>query len=127
VGFTESIDVSTVDDTQLDLIVEKWKSAKKPMVIVGNGIRLSGGVDLMKEVCDRTSVPVISAVNGNDIITSDYPHYYGRFGTHAQIGANTLLSECDFLLTIGSRLYVRQTGYNFKSSIMLPGCGLQKP
>jgi len=115
VGFTESIDVSTVDDTQLDLIVEKWKSAKKPMVVVGNGIRLSGGVDLMKEVCDRTSVPVISAVNGNDIITSDYPHYYGRFGTHAQICANTLLSECDFLLTIGSRLYVRQTGYNFKS------------
>jgi acetolactate synthase-1/2/3 large subunit len=114
-GYTDDIDVLAVNDTQLDLIVERWKSAKKPMIIVGNGIRLSGAVDLMKQLCERTSVPVISAVNGNDIITSEYPHYYGRFGTHAQIGANTLLNECDFLLTIGSRLYVRQTGYNFKN------------
>lgn len=115
VGYTEDVDVITVHDEQIDLIVDKWKSAKRPMIIVGNGIRLSGGVQLMKELCGRTSVPVISAVNGNDIITSEYPHYYGRFGTHAQIAANNLLDECDFLLTIGSRLYVRQTGYNFKN------------
>jgi acetolactate synthase-1/2/3 large subunit len=54
------------------------------------------------------------AVNGNDLVNTDYPYYYGRFGTHAQICANKLLSECDFVLTVGSRLYVRQTGYNFE-------------
>lgn len=113
--YVDEYEVPSASTEQIDTIIEKWKSAKRPMVVVGNGIRLSGGVDLMRTLCERTNVPVISAVNGNDIITSDYKHYYGRFGTHAQICANTLLSECDFLLTIGTRLYVRQTGYNFKS------------
>lgn len=114
VGCDEVEETPVVSDSEIDTIMEKWKNAKRPLIIVGNGVRLSGGVELMRELCGRTNVPVISAVNGNDIVTSDYRYYYGRFGTHAQICANKLLSECDFLLTIGSRLYVRQTGYNFK-------------
>lgn len=100
---------------QIDEIIKRWKTAKRPLMIVGNGVRLSGAVEELRTLLNKTNIPTISAVNGNDIVTSDYKHYYGRFGTHAQICANTLLSECDFLLTIGSRLYVRQTGYNFKS------------
>jgi len=103
-----------IDNNTLNIIVEKWRSAKNPLMIVGNGIRLSGGVESLRNLINKINIPVISAVNGNDIVNSDYKHYYGRFGTHAQICANNLLSECDFLLTIGSRLYVRQTGYNFK-------------
>lgn len=115
IGFDEEIETPLPSDLEISSIIEKWKSAKRPLLIVGNGIRLSNSVDDIRELCDKTKIPTISAVNGNDIITSDYPHYYGRFGTHAQICANKLLDECDFLLTIGSRLYVRQTGYNFDS------------
>lgn len=113
-SYDETPEVISASDEQIADIVTKWRSAKKPLIVVGNGVRLSGGVDKMRELCEQTQTPVISAVNGNDVVTSDYRYYYGRFGTHAQICANTLLSECDFLLTIGSRLYVRQTGYNFK-------------
>jgi len=98
----------------IDTIVNEWNNAKKPLLIVGNGIRLSKGIDSLKKLLTKTNIPVITSVNGNDIINSDYEYYCGRFGTHAQIGANNLLSKCDFLLTIGSRLYVRQIGYNFK-------------
>lgn len=115
IGYSESSDIPVATDNEINIIISKWKSAKNPLLVVGNGIRLSGGVDLIRELCNRTNIPTISAVNGNDIINSDYRYYYGRFGTHAQICANKLLSECDFLLTIGTRLYVRQTGYNFKS------------
>jgi acetolactate synthase-1/2/3 large subunit len=115
IGYTEEYNPPVVTDSDVDSIVSKWKSAKNPLLIVGNGIRLSGGVDAIRELCEKTHIPTISAVNGNDIINSDYRYYYGRFGTHAQICANKLLDECDFLLTIGTRLYVRQTGYNFKS------------
>jgi acetolactate synthase-1/2/3 large subunit len=62
---------------------------------------------------EKTKIPVITAVNGNDIVNESYPYYYGRFGTHAQICANNLINEADFILSIGSRLYVRQVGYNF--------------
>lgn len=113
IGFEENIINAKPTKKDIDLVIQKIKEAKRPLLIVGNGIRLSGAVELLHEFLDNTNIPTISAVNGNDIVTSEYRYYYGRFGTHAQICANNLLSECDLLLTIGSRLYVRQTGYNF--------------
>ena len=113
-GYNEFIEFPQANKLDIEQVITKWNNAKKPLLLVGNGIRLSGGVEELRELLTKTNIPAISAVNGNDIITSDYEHYCGRFGTHAQISANKLLSECDFLLSIGSRLYVRQTGYNFK-------------
>jgi acetolactate synthase-1/2/3 large subunit len=101
-------------DNILDRVVEELNKSKKPLLIVGNGIRLSGGVDQLKEFISKIKIPVISAVNGNDLINDNYEGYAGRFGTHAQICANNLISEADLVLSLGSRLYVRQTGYNFK-------------
>jgi acetolactate synthase-1/2/3 large subunit len=114
VGFTEPIEVPNASEDEIVEVIHQWKKAKKPLLIVGNGIRLGKAEEHLQELLRRTDIPVISAVNGNDIVNSDYRYYCGRFGTHAQICANNLLSECDFLLSIGSRLYVRQTGYNFK-------------
>jgi acetolactate synthase-1/2/3 large subunit len=113
-GFNDVIQLLSPSPLEIDSLLEKWNQAKKPLMVVGNGIRLSGGIEELYNTLTKTNIPVISAVNGNDIVNSDYKHYCGRFGTHAQIGANNLLSECDFLLTVGSRLYVRQTGYNFE-------------
>jgi acetolactate synthase I/II/III large subunit len=113
-GYNEPIEFPQASKLDIEQVITKWNNAKKPLLLVGNGIRLSGGVNELRKLLTKTNIPAISAVNGNDIITSDYEHYCGRFGTHAQISANKLLSECDFLLSIGSRLYVRQTGYNFK-------------
>ena len=101
-------------DVIVDDVVNKISESKKPLLIVGNGIRLSKGIDELHKFLEKTNMPVISAVNGNDLVNDDYEGYVGRFGTHAQICANTLLSEADLVLSIGSRLYVRQTGYNFK-------------
>jgi len=113
-GYNDFIEFPQASKLDIEQVITKWNNAKKPLLLVGNGIRLSGGVNELRELLTKTNIPTISAVNGNDIVTSDYEHYCGRFGTHAQISANKLLSECDFLLSIGSRLYVRQTGYNFK-------------
>jgi acetolactate synthase-1/2/3 large subunit len=113
-GYNEVIELLSPSQLEIDSLLEKWNQAKKPLMVVGNGIRLSGGIEELYKILDKTKIPVISAVNGNDIVNDDYEYYCGRFGTHAQIGANNLLGECDFLLTVGSRLYVRQTGYNFE-------------
>jgi acetolactate synthase-1/2/3 large subunit len=113
-GYNDVIESPSPSQSEIDSLLEKWNQAKKPLMVVGNGVRLSGGIEELYKTLKQTNLPVISAVNGNDIVNYDYEHYCGRFGTHAQIGANNLLSECDFLLTVGSRLYVRQTGYNFE-------------
>jgi acetolactate synthase I/II/III large subunit len=115
IGYDEPTNLPEPSFDDIDHIITKLSEAKKPLLIIGNGIRLSGGIDELKTFLNKTHIPVITAVNGNDIINEDYINYAGRFGTHAQMCANNLLDECDFLLTIGSRLYIRQTGYNFKS------------
>jgi len=104
-----------ISQSIIDDVVEKINNAKKPLFVLGNGIRLSGGVPELNQLLNKTNIPVITAVNGNDLVNESYRSYYGRFGTHAQFCANKLLNECDLLVSIGSRLYVRQTGYNFKS------------
>jgi acetolactate synthase-1/2/3 large subunit len=114
VGWTDNIESNTNSDSDISELLNKWKQAKRPLLIVGNGVRLSDGIQELHKLLNITDIPVITAVNGNDLVTSEYPQYYGRFGTHAQICANNILSDCDFLLTVGSRLYVRQTGYNFE-------------
>jgi len=113
--YEDDVTLPIINEFDIEKIIKKWSEATRPLLIVGNGIRLSNGVEELFKVLSATNIPVITAVNGNDIVNNEYPNYYGRFGTHAQICANKLLSECDFLLVVGSRLYVRQTGYNFES------------
>lgn len=112
-SFTPDVIDCEIDKQNLISIVDRWNRAKKPLLIAGNGVRLSGANDSLLELLDKTNIPVITAVNGNDIVNESYPHYFGRFGTHAQICANKLINEADFILSIGSRLYIRQIGYNF--------------
>ena len=104
---------NSVSKKTLDLILSKLNSSKKPLIIVGNGVRISNGIESLNYFLNKTKFPVITAVNGNDIVNESYENYFGRFGTHAQICANNLIKEADFILSIGSRLYVRQIGYNF--------------
>lgn len=112
--YTPNHVVNVPDDSIVRFIANKLKYASKPLIIAGNGIRLSGAVNEFREFVYKNNIPVVTAVNGNDVINSDYAYYCGRFGTHAQIAANKIIQEADVILTIGSRLYVRQTGYNFK-------------
>tara|TARA_R110000822_G_scaffold94822_2_gene217198 strand:+ start:2584 stop:4320 length:1737 start_codon:yes stop_codon:yes gene_type:complete len=115
VGYTPPNDVikPTIDEVQI--VIDQLKKSTKPLIIIGNGVRLSDGLKELYKFLETTNIPVITSTNGNDIVNPDYPYYCGRFGTHGQMCANTLLNECDFLLSIGSRLYVRQIGYNFKN------------
>lgn len=114
-GFTPPNNTPQPSSLEIQTVISKLKQSKNPLIIVGNGVRLSDGISELYKFLKKTNIPVITSTNGNDIINPDYSYYCGRFGTHAQKCANTLLNECDFLLSVGSRLYVRQIGYNFKN------------
>lgn len=96
----------------IDIIVDKLSKSTKPLLIIGNGVRLANAESELMEFLNKTKIPVITSLNGNDLVTKEYEHYSGRFGIIAQIGANQLIQECDLLLSIGSRLYIRQIGYS---------------
>ena len=111
--FIPNISQFSPKENDYNSIISEWNKSEKPLLIVGNGVRLSGAIESLFELLFKTNIPVITAVNGNDIVNESYPYYFGRFGTHAQICANKLINEADFIISIGSRLYVRQIGYNF--------------
>jgi acetolactate synthase-1/2/3 large subunit len=97
---------------QVSQVVELLKTAERPLLHVGQGVRLSGAVQELYEFLEAIKIPVVTARNGNDLLASDHPQFVGRPGTFAQRGANFAVQTCDLYIAIGTRLCLAQTGYN---------------
>lgn len=81
---------------------------KKPVLLVGNGVRMADAVKLVHLFADRTNIPLLTTMNAVDIAPEKY--HIGFIGTHGNRIANMILSECDFIVSIGARLGIRQVG-----------------
>lgn len=97
-----------------EFILEKLQSAQRPLVLAGTGVAISGTQDFLRELCKLTNTPVATAW-AHDIVESDFELFAGRPGTIGTRPGNFALQAADFLLVLGSRLNIRQTGYNFDS------------
>jgi acetolactate synthase I/II/III large subunit len=93
-------------------VIEKLKSAKRPVIWLGQGIRLAAAEHLVKQLVETLNCPALVTWTGIDLIDSNHPLVYGRAGVYGQRSANFVLQNCDFLLTIGTRLALPQVGYD---------------
>ncbi len=107
--------VPPVDPQQVQTILEKIRASKRPIFYTGNGIRIAGAESLFLEVAHRLNIPVVVGWNGPDIIPSDDLLYVGRPGGRGDRPGNLAVQNADLVLSIGSRLNIRQVGYDFKS------------
>ena len=107
--------VPLVDPQQVQTILEKIRASRRPIFYTGNGIRIAGAESLFLEVAHRLGIPVVVGWNGPDIIPSDDPLYVGRPGGRGDRPGNLAVQNADLILSIGSRLNIRQVGYDFKS------------
>ncbi len=80
----------------------------KPILLVGNGARTAGAVDLIHEFAKKTNIPVLTTMIGVDIAQDQ--HHIGFIGTHGNRIANMILNECDLIISVGARLGLRQVG-----------------
>ena len=80
----------------------------KPILLVGNGVRTAGAVDMVHEFAKRTGIPVLTTMNGVDLAQDDL--HIGFIGTHGNRVANMILNECDLIVSVGARLGIRQVG-----------------
>ena len=101
-----------LDAVVLD-IIDRLNAAERPILLAGNGIRLSGGIEVFEELAETLGIPVLTTWNGIDLIEEENPLYYGRPGGLGQRYANFIQQNSDFFLSIGARLNLLQTGYNF--------------
>jgi acetolactate synthase-1/2/3 large subunit len=97
---------------QIDKVIEAILSAERPLLWLGHGIRLAGAEKQIASLLELLGVPALVSWAGIDMIDSDHPLVFGRAGVYGQRAANFILQNCDYLLTIGTRLAIPQIGYD---------------
>ncbi len=100
--------------TQCDDIIRQLKTAHRPIILGGTGVRLAGATERLLALVERTGIPMATAWT-HDLIASDHPLFAGRPGTIGTRAGNFCLQNSDFVLVLGSRLNIRQTSYNWDS------------
>lgn len=91
------------------------QAAKRPVVLVGSGVRLSGRHEAFLAVINKLGIPVVTAWNAHDALWNTHPYYVGRPGTIGDRAGNFVVQNADLLLILGSRLNIRQVSYNWQS------------
>ena len=81
---------------------------KKPVLLVGNGVRTAGAVEMVHSFAKRTNIPLLTTMNAVDLAPDNL--HIGFIGTHGNRIANMILNECDLIVSIGARLGIRQVG-----------------
>ena len=94
-------------------IIKHIRNAKRPVFYTGNGIRIAGAEDIFLKVADRLGIPVVVGWNAIDIIPHNHPLKAGQPGGRGDRPGNFAVQNADFILSVGSRLSIRQVGYNF--------------
>ena len=82
---------------------------KKPVLLVGNGVRAAGAAKLVYQFAKKTSIPVLTTMNAADLVQDEF--HIGFIGTYGNRAANMIISECDLLISVGARLGLRQIGH----------------
>lgn len=96
-------------------LLKKLKSCKRPVIVIGNGIRASNTITELKKLLHLAQIPVMSGPHSAvDIINQDYKYYAGRFGLLGQYTSNLLIQKSDLIISLGSRLNPKMIGYNDK-------------
>lgn len=96
-------------------ILEKILAAKRPVIFVGGGIRLSGQHEAFLKLVEKLQIPVVTGWNAHDVIWNAHPNYAGRPGSIGDRAGNFVTQNADLLLILGSRLNIRQVSYNWQS------------
>ena len=104
-----------VSEETVNEVIELLRNAKRPVIYAGGGIRLSGGYESFKKLVLKLGVPVVTYWNSIDVIESDHPLYCGRAGNMGDRAGNFAVQNADILLCIGTRISIRQVGYNWQS------------
>lgn len=95
---------------QLKKAIECLKQAKKPVFLLGGGVNIARANEEMTALAECTGIPVVTTIMGKGAIPTGHPLYVGNLGIHGSYAANTAISACDVLFSIGVRFNDRITG-----------------
>ncbi len=96
----------------VEAVIEKLRAAARPVINAGNGIRIGKAFSVFERVAKKLGIPVITGWDSEDLMCDDDPLYVGRAGNMGDRPGNFAIQNSDLVLSIGSRLSIRQVGYN---------------
>lgn len=95
---------------QIKKVIEILNHSKKPIFLVGGGVNIARANDDMTKLAELTGIPVITTIMGKGAIPTTHSLYVGNIGIHGSYAANSAISLCDVLFSIGTRFNDRITG-----------------
>lgn len=98
--------------SKINKVISLLKKSKRPVILAGNGINLSGAREEFNKLIDLLKIPVLTSRRGADLIHNEHPLNAGRPGTYGQRYSNFIIQNADLILSIGSRLSVPLIGRN---------------
>lgn len=104
-----------VEQEMVEQIIAMIEAAKRPVIYAGSGIRHAHAFDTFRKVIEKLGVPVVTYWNAIDLIEDNHPLYVGRGGNMGDRAGNLAVQNADLVLAIGTRLSIRQVGYNYTS------------
>jgi acetolactate synthase-1/2/3 large subunit len=93
-------------------VVSALRSAQRPVLWLGHGIRLAGATAQLAMLIDELNIPTLVSWAGIDMVDSYHPRVIGRAGVYGQRSANFVLQNSDYVLSIGNRMAIPQVGYD---------------
>ena len=95
--------------------IDLLKQAKRPVLFVGNGARISHNEGLVKRIADLLKIPVLLTWKSMDMLPEGYPWFAGRPGSVASRGANFTQQNADCIIVVGARLDMPQIAFSHKN------------
>ncbi|WMI69542.1 biosynthetic-type acetolactate synthase large subunit [Mangrovimonas sp. YM274] len=109
-GIRSYTPIPKMDLEQVKAAAELINSAKKPMIVWGQGVILGQAEEEFKAVVEKSGIPSAWTILGASAISTDHPLNVGMVGMHGNYAPNKLTNECDVLIAIGMRFDDRVTG-----------------
>ena len=114
-GYTPEYEKPQITNETVQEIIRRIRAAERPVMFVGNGVRLAGAHEVFLELVERLNIPVVTGMSSIDAIGSAHRLYVGRSGGTGDRAGNFAVQNSDLLLSLGSRLSFFQTGFNYKT------------
>lgn len=103
----------SISDNIIEAVVAQLENAKRPVFYVGAGVNVANASNDFRKLAEKLNIPVLVHWNGMNLLENDHPLFMGHPGAVGQRAANFVLQNADLLITIGTRLALLQTGFNF--------------
>lgn len=99
-----------LNTAQIQAAAGAINNAKKPLLLVGQGVILSQAEEELKALIEKANIPTAWTLLGNSALPNDHELNVGMLGMHGNYGPNLLTNQCDLLIAVGMRFDDRVTG-----------------